>query len=87
MIEPRVTNYTASAADIFPTIADVCDLPDNSMLTPQDGISLTPLFKKELTNRKNPIVFHSRGRSALITNYYLSQRKERMIQIPMSYMI
>ena len=66
MIKPRVTNYTASAADIFPTIADVCDLPDNSMLTPQDGISLTPLFKKELINRKKPIVFHSRGRSALI---------------------
>ena len=60
MINPRVTNYTASAADIFPTIADVCDLPDNSMLTPQDGISLTPLFKKELINRKRPIVFHSR---------------------------
>ena len=68
MIKPRVTNYTASAADIFPTIADVCDLPDNSMLTPQDGISLTPLFKKELINRKRPIVFHSRGRSALISN-------------------
>ena len=68
MIKPRVTNYTASAADIFPTIADVCDLPDNSMLTPQDGISLTPLFKKELINRKRPIVFHSRGRSALISH-------------------
>jgi arylsulfatase A-like enzyme len=68
MIKPRVTNYTASAADIFPTIADVCDLPDNSMLTPQDGISLTPLFKKELINRKRPIVFHSRDRSALILN-------------------
>ena len=68
MINPRVTNYTASAADIFPTIADVCDLPDNSMLTPQDGISLTPLFKKELINRKRPIVFHSRDRSALILN-------------------
>ncbi len=68
MINPRVTNYTASAADIFPTIADVCDLPDNSMLTPQDGISLTPLFKNELINRKKPIVFHSRDRSALILN-------------------
>ena len=68
MINPRVTNYTASAADIFPTIADICDLPDNSMLTPQDGISLTPLFKNELINRKKPIVFHSRGRSALILN-------------------
>ena len=78
MINPRVTNYTASAADIFPTIADVCDLPDNSMLTPQDGISLTPLFKKELINRKRPIVFHSRGRSALILNNHkiLSLPKE-----------
>ena len=78
MIKPRVTNYTASAADIFPTIADVCDLPDNSMLTPQDGISLTPLFKKELINRKRPIVFHSRGRSALILNNHkiLSLPKE-----------
>ena len=68
MIKPRMTNYTASAADIFPTIADICDLPDNSMLTPHDGICLTPLFKKELINRKKPIVFHSRGRSALILN-------------------
>ena len=78
MIKPRVTNYTASAADIFPTIADVCNLPDNSMLTPQDGISLTPLFKKELINRKRPIVFHSRGRSALILNNHkiLSLPKE-----------
>ena len=77
MIKPRVTNYTASAADIFPTIADVCDLPDISMLTPQDGISLTPLFKKELINRKRPIVFLP-SRSALILNNHkiLSLPKE-----------
>ena len=66
--KPKITKYPASASDIFPTIAKIVGLPESSMLKPQDGISLVPIFNKDLTRREKPIPFHSRGRSALIDN-------------------
>ena len=43
----RITKHPAGAVDIFPTIAEICDLPKSAMLQPQDGLSLKPLFAKE----------------------------------------
>ncbi|MCA9074042.1 MAG: sulfatase-like hydrolase/transferase [Planctomycetaceae bacterium] len=68
--QPRVTEFPAVTMDIFPTLADITDLPDDVMLTPQDGISLRPLFTKELTRREKPIPFRHTNRAALIDNEF-----------------
>ena len=66
----RITKYPAGAVDIFPTIAEVCGLPKSSMLQPQDGLSLKPLFARNMDRRSKPLPFQSRGRLAVIANEY-----------------
>ncbi len=48
VVEPRVTNYPACTMDLFPTIADIVDLPDEVFVNPLDGISLQPLLTMEI---------------------------------------
>ncbi|MEM0895576.1 MAG: sulfatase-like hydrolase/transferase, partial [Verrucomicrobiota bacterium] len=67
-IKPRITSYPASAMDIFPTIAELVGLPDDSMLDLVDGASIQPLFKKELGKRKKPIPFRYNRTGALVDN-------------------
>ena len=75
-IGPRVTWHPACAMDLFPTIAELVGLPESSMLQPQDGTSLVPLFKRELGPRQKPIPFayfnqHQFGNGwAIIDNQY-----------------
>ena len=69
-IKPRVTAYPASTMDIFPTIADLLDLPKSVFLQPVDGESLKPLFTTDLKERENPIPFHFLGKGALVDNDY-----------------
>lgn len=69
-IKPRVTSYPASTMDIFPTIVDLLDLPEESLLKPVDGESLKTLFTKELKKRENPIPFHFLGKGALVDNQF-----------------
>lgn len=69
-IKPRVTKYPAVVMDIFPTIADIVGLPDSVMLKPQDGISLTPVFEKEIGRRKQPIPFQCFGNTVLLDNNF-----------------
>ena len=57
VIQPRVTNYPACTIDLFPTVADVLDLPDDVLTQPVDGVSLRPLFTEELARREKPIPF------------------------------
>lgn len=66
--KPRVTEFPAVSMDIFPTIADIVELPDNCMVQPQDGISLTQLFTRELARRESPISFNCFGSSVLLDN-------------------
>jgi hypothetical protein len=40
------------------------------MLQPQDGLSLVPLFAKEIGPRSKPLPFRSRNRLAMIDNDY-----------------
>ena len=40
------------------------------MLLPQDGQSLTKLFSKEISKRKKPLPFRSRGRVVIVDNDY-----------------
>jgi arylsulfatase A-like enzyme len=69
--KPRVTNFPASAVDIFSTLAEILDLPDAALPLPQDGISLVNLFEQsEDTPRSKPIPFNYSGETALIDNQY-----------------
>ncbi len=70
MIEPKVTNYPASTMDIFPTIAELLDLPDSDLIQPIDGISLKPIFSENLKQRDTYIPFRFKDMGALIDNNY-----------------
>ncbi|MBK8779573.1 MAG: sulfatase-like hydrolase/transferase [Saprospiraceae bacterium] len=65
-----VTNYPASTMDIFPTIADILNLPKSDMVLPMDGASIKKLFKKDLKTRTKPIPFRHLGKAAIIDNNY-----------------
>ena len=69
-VAARVTAYPAATMDIFPTIAALVSLPEESMIAPSDGIDLSPLFQDELTRRDKPIAFRHTGRAAIIDNNY-----------------
>ena len=65
-----MTEFPASTMDIFPTIAEILELPKSVMLQPQDGISLKELLTKELGQRNKPIPFSCFGNTALLDNNY-----------------
>jgi len=69
-IRPRVTSYPACVMDLFPTVADIVGLPENVMVKPQDGVSLKPLFARELTERGQPIGFRFQNIRALVDDRY-----------------
>jgi hypothetical protein len=56
--------------DIFPTIADIVDLPESSLVSPIDGSSIKELFTHDIKTRNKPIPFRHEGRVALIDNNY-----------------
>ena len=66
----RITQYPASTMDIFPTIVELLDLPQSAMLTPVDGASILPLFKKDLEARAKPIPFRRYEQAAWIENNF-----------------
>ena len=70
VIRPRVTPYPACVMDLFPTVAEIVGLPDSVMLQPRDGISLRPLFDRELGERSQPIGFRYQNQRALVSDRY-----------------
>lgn len=66
----RVTRYPAGTVDIFPTLAEIVQLPATAMLQPIDGSSLKPLLTAELMERAKPLPFRHLGRAALVDNRY-----------------
>ncbi len=66
--QPRVTAFPASVLDMLPTILDLTGLSHPDPDRPLDGISLRPLFERELDHRDKPIPFRYRGRIAWIDN-------------------
>jgi arylsulfatase A-like enzyme len=66
----RITRYPAGTVDIFPTLADIVQLPGLALLQPIDGSSLKPLFTADLKERAKPLPFRHQGRAALIDNRY-----------------
>lgn len=69
-IKSRLTEYPASTMDIFPTIADIVELPESDMVLPVDGTSIKELFTTDLKIRKKPIPFRYQGNAAIIDNNY-----------------
>ena len=65
MIKPRITSFPACTLDLFPTVADILDLPDDVMIKPIDGISLKPLFAGEIGERTKPLGFRFGTKAAL----------------------
>ncbi len=70
VLKPRITNYPAATMDIFPTLAELLDLPEAALLQPTDGSSLKPLLERDLNSREKPIPFRYRENGALIDNDY-----------------
>jgi arylsulfatase A-like enzyme len=67
-IKPRITSYPAAVVDIFPTVVDLLDLPEDCMAGVRDGLSLIPLFKGEIGRRSKPIPFEYNKNTVLIDN-------------------
>jgi len=63
-----VTEFPAVVMDIFPTIAEVAGLGEDTTLLPQDGISLVRLLEKEIGPREKPIPFQCFGNTVLLDN-------------------
>jgi arylsulfatase A-like enzyme len=70
VIRPRVTSYPACVMDLFPTVVDILGLPDSVLTKPVDGISLKPLFTRELPERNAPMGFRYGTKRALIGDRY-----------------
>ena len=70
-VKPAITKYPASTMDIFPTIANIIQLPDTVMLQPQDGQSLVKVWQDEdIAERDKPIPFRYRNGGALVNNNF-----------------
>lgn len=65
-IKPAVTEATASVMDIMPTVVDLLDLPEDSLLDLHDGESLLPLLNGKAMKRERPIPFLFHSQAALI---------------------
>jgi hypothetical protein len=81
VIEPRVTEYPAGTVDIFPTLADICDLPESATPLKFDGISIRPVFTEELKEREKPLSFRHRNRGVIIDNRYKFLRENGKDQL------
>ncbi len=69
-IRHRITTYPAGAVDIFPTLADLQELPKGCMNPVVDGVSLVPMFGKDNGRRERPLPFQHSSRTVLIDNDY-----------------
>lgn len=69
-VAARITSFPSVSMDIFPTLAEIVGLPDDSMLQPQDGLSLLELFRGKTETRNKPIVFSCLGNHAIIDNHW-----------------
>lgn len=70
VIQPRVTDYPACVMDLFPTVADIVGLPESTMTKPVDGLSLKPLFARDIAERNAPIGFRYQTKRALVDDRF-----------------
>ena len=71
-IKPMITDFPASTMDIMPTIVDLLNLPDDSML-PVDGESIVPLFSDKTPQRSHPMTFIKGGIALIDGRFKLVQ--------------
>jgi len=69
-IQSQVTDFPASTMDIMPTIVDVLNLPDDSLLGVHDGESIAALFDGKVPARKHAIPFCFQRGAAMIDGDY-----------------
>ena len=62
----KITNHLACTTDIFPTLAEIADVPESAMGSPLDGISLLPLIAGKSAQRSQPLHFRHHGLGAII---------------------
>jgi arylsulfatase A-like enzyme len=72
-IKPMVTEFPASTMDIMPTIVDLLDLPEESMLAVHDGESIAALLDGKTPERRHPIPFTMKGTALIDGNFKLLQ--------------
>jgi arylsulfatase A-like enzyme len=72
-IKPMVTDFPASTMDIMPTIVDLLDLPDDSMLDVVDGASLASLLDGKTPDLNRTIPFTSNGTALIKGDHKLLQ--------------
>ncbi len=70
VIQPRVTSYPACVMDLFPTVVEIVGLPDSAMTKPIDGLSLKPLFTRDISERQSPIGFRYQTKRALVDDRF-----------------
>jgi arylsulfatase A-like enzyme len=69
-LEPQVTDVPASTMDIMPTIVDLLELPEDSLLAVHDGESIAALFDGKTPRRTHSIPFCFQKNAALIDGDY-----------------
>lgn len=70
-IEAGISQFPASTMDIFPTLVDILQLPEESTLEPIDGDSLRGVLLEQASGRREkPIPFNFSGESALVDNQW-----------------
>ena len=69
-IKPMITDLPASTMDIMPTIVDLLELPEDSMMSVRDGESILALFDEGTPKRNRPIPFVFLRNMALIDGNY-----------------
>jgi arylsulfatase A-like enzyme len=72
-VQPMVTDFPASTMDIMPTIVDLLDLPNDSMLDVVDGASIASLLDGRIPELNRTIPFTSKGTALIDGNYKLFQ--------------
>ena len=70
-IKPQVTDFPASTMDIMPTLIDLLDLPEDSILDVVDGESIVPLFTGNTPKRTHPIPFAFKGMALMDGHFKL----------------
>lgn len=83
-IQPTISAIPVSTMDIFPTIAELINLPDTVMLAPQDGKSIASLLEGKSISEEKPIPFRYRNGGALIDGdfkIYVENRDSNTYQL------
>ena len=76
-VKPAITDFPASTMDIMPTIVDLLDLPEGSMLDVVDGESIATLLDGDTPKRTRSIPFTVKGTALIDGSFKLLQLGKR----------